>query len=498
MFRFKIPQVVAAVDLGSNSFHMKVARVVDGHLHVVDRLKEMVRLAAGLDEDDRLTAPAIQRALECLERFGERLREIPSRGVRVVGTNTLRCARNATEFLRLAHHTIGHPVEVISGMEEARLIYLGVAQNVPQDDKQRLVIDIGGGSTEVIIGNGFKPVSMESLYVGCVGSSREFFADGKITAERLRRCELAAMQEFEPLQTTYRQIGWDAAVGSSGTVATIAAVLQHNGNGGKGITAAGLEWLRNALVDAGHVDKLAFPELQTERAPVFPGGVAILSAAFEVLGIKRLDPVSGALREGILYDLLGRFSPEDAREATIRDLVTRYRIDGGQAKRVEATALALCDQVAEAWRLGKPEHADLLRWAANLHELGLAIGHAQYHKHGAYLIEHADLAGFSLAEQAILAGLVRAHRRKFALRVLEGLPIKRSRALRLAALLRIAVVLHRARSEAELPQIIAEVDGDTLKLFFPEDWLNSHPLSQADLELERNYLRACGMRLKLK
>jgi exopolyphosphatase/guanosine-5'-triphosphate,3'-diphosphate pyrophosphatase len=492
------PQVVAAVDLGSNSFHMTVARVTDGHLHVVDRLKEMVRIAAGLDENNDLRPEAMQRAIDCLQRFGERLRDVPTEGVRVVGTNTLRRARNSAAFVRLASEAIGHEIEIISGIEEARLIYLGISHNMPLDNKQRLAIDIGGGSTEVIIGRGFDPLCMESLYVGCVGSSQKFFPDGRITQDSMRRCELSAMQEFEPLQTVYRQVGWDTAVGSSGTVNTIAQVLLNNDPDCKGITMAGLRWLRDAIVAAGHVDELEFVGLQPERAPVFPGGVAIMIAAFEVLRIKRLEPVGGALREGILYDTLGRFSAEDVREVSIRSLVDRYRIDTGQAKRVEKTALALYAQVSGAWRIRKQKYGNLLRWAANLHELGLTIGHAQYQKHGAYLIQHADLPGFSLEEQLALGTLVRVHRRKFLLSELAELPMKHTRAIHLAALLRIAVVLHRARSEADTAQAIASAKDDSLTLKFPDNWLESHPLSRADLEQERNHLKSAGIKLRFE
>jgi exopolyphosphatase/guanosine-5'-triphosphate,3'-diphosphate pyrophosphatase len=492
------PQVVAAVDLGSNSFHMTVARVTDGHLHVVDRLKEMVRIAAGLDKNNNLQPKTMQKAIDCLQRFGERLRDVPAEGVRAVGTNTLRRARNATEFVRLAEEALGHEIEIISGIEEARLIYLGISHNMPLDNKQRLAIDIGGGSTEVIIGRGFDPLCMESLYVGCVGASRKFFPDGRITQDAMRRCQLSAMQEFEPLQTVYRQVGWDTAVGSSGTVNTIAEVLLNNNTDCKGITLAGLQWLRDAIVAAGHADNLEFAGLQAERAPVFAGGVAIMLAAFEVLGIKRLEPVAGALREGILYDTLGRFAAEDVREVTIRGLADKYRIDPGQAKRVEKTALALYAQVSEAWRLKKQKYSDMLRWSANLHELGLTIGHAQYQKHGAYLIQHADLPGFSLEEQLILASLVRVHRRKFLLSELAELPMKQNRAIRLAALLRISVVLHRARSEADIAQPIASIKDDGLTLTFPDNWLESRPLSRADLEQERNYLKSADIKLRLE
>jgi len=479
------PQVVAAIDLGSNSFHMTVARVTDGHLHVVDRLKEMVRIAAGLDKNNNLQPKTMQKAIDCLQRFGERLRDVPAEGVRAVGTNTLRRARNTTEFVRLAQEALGHEIEIISGIEEARLIYLGISHNMPLDNKQRLAIDIGGGSTEVIIGRGFDPLCMESLYVGCVGASRKFFPDGRISLDAMHRCQLSAMQELEPLQTVYRQVGWDTAVGPSGTDC-------------KGITLAGLQWLRDAIVAAGHVDNLDFAGLQAERAPVFAGGVAIMLAAFEVLGIKRLEPVAGALREGILYDTLGRFAAEDVREVTIRGLADKYRIDPGQANRVEKTALALYAQVSEDWRLKKEKYSDMLRWSANLHELGLTIGHAQYQKHGAYLIQHADLPGFSLEEQLILASLVRVHRRKFLLSELAELPMKPNRAIRLAALLRISVVLHRARSEADVAQPVASIKDDSLTLTFPDSWLESRPLSRADLEQERNYLKSAGIKLRLE
>jgi len=491
----RTPHIVAAVDLGSNSFHMKVARVVDGHFHVVDRLKEMVRLAAGLDAEGRLDAQAVARALACLERFGQRLRDIPPEGVRVVGTNTLRRARNAAEFLREAKRILGHPIEIISGIEEARLVYLGVAHSVPQTQDRRLVVDIGGGSTEVIIGRGFKPLYLESLYMGCVGFSRCFFGDGIIDAGRMRRAELAAMQELEPLATPYRRLGWDAAIGSSGTVVSIAEVIRHKRWGERGITAPGLARLRESLIAAGHVERLDLPGLERRRAPVFPGGVAILSALFETLGIKRMERSLGALREGLLYDLLGRLGPEDVRETTVLELMSKHRVDEGQAARVERTAMRLREQVTGSWGLGKERWGDCLRWAASLHEVGLAIAHSGYHKHGAYLLEHADLAGFSQEEQLLLAALVRAHRRKFPPQAFAALPGGRTRARRLAVLLRVAAVLHRSRSDSIDPEVVARADGDSLSLELPEGWLAAHPLTQADLEQEAAYLRAAGFKL---
>jgi len=480
--KLQIPTMIAAVDLGSNSFHLNVARVVDGNLQFVDRLKHTVRLAAGLDERDRLQPEAIERALECLNQFGERLREIPPENARVVGTNTFRKARKASEFMRSARRAIGHRVEVISGIEEARLIYQGVARNLRPDGKQRLVIDIGGGSTEVIIGKGLKPICMESLSVGCVDANRAYFPQGQITSKNMQLCQLAAMQEFEPLCTAYRQLGWDTAVGSSGTVLSTAAVLRGDSANSGGIRLDDLHRLRDAVVDAGHVDKLDLPGLSADRAVIFPAGIAILLAAFEVLHIERLNPVEGALREGILYDLLGRMKHEDTRDQTINDLLGRYNVDIEQARRVERTALALHQQVADNWHLDKEKHVDRLRWAAQLHEVGLAIAHARHHKHGAYLIQHADMPGFS-------------RRRKLPMDVMETLPISQPRAVSLATLLRIAVVLHRARSEVELPPIRVRAEDHALELDFPDQWLDARPLSRVDLEQESRYLRSAGVEL---
>lgn len=489
-------KVVAAVDLGSNSFHLKVAQVIDGHFHVVDRLKEMVRVAAGLDATNQLDAEAIERALTCLERFGQRLENVPSEHVRVVGTNTLRRARNARGFLRQAETALGHPIDVISGIEEARLIYAGVAHHVPLNDEQRLAIDIGGGSTEIIIGQGFSPLLLESLYMGCVGFSQTYFPDGKIRRDGMRRAELAALQELEPVFSHYKRTGWSTAYGTSGTIINIHEVIREKGWSEKGITPSALKQLRSAVIDAGHTDQLSLPGLQKERAPVFPGGVAILSALFDALGVKRLERCDGALREGLLYDVLGRLGPEDTRESTVQGLMSRYRVDTEQASRVERSAIQLKNQVAKAWRLRKQGYEDMLKWAARLHEIGLAIAHSQHHKHAAYLLEYADMPGFSHQEQALLAVLVRAHRRKFPSEIFDILDTGQTRATRLAVLLRLAVVLNRSRSDTPPPELSAEADDERLTLSFPEAWLAEHPLTRVDLEQEAAYLKHAGIRLR--
>ena len=383
------PEFVAAVDLGSNSFHMKVARVVGGELQVVDRMRETVRLAAGLDAANRITGEAAERALHCLGRFGQRLRDLPSGNVRVVGTNTFRRARGSGAFFAEAESALGHPVEILDGREEARLIYLGVSQGIAADERQRLVVDIGGGSTELIIGRRFTPLHTESLYMGCVSLSLTHFAGGRIRRTSVRAAELEAARELDPIRARYRKAGWDAAFGASGTVRAIDRAIRELGWSSGGITREALRRLRDALAGAGHVEALGSLGVETARAAVFPGGVAILCAVFDTLGIRRMSAAEGALREGVLHDLIGRFRHHDVRDATIGNLSRRFRIDTGQAARVERSALCLYRQVARAWRLRKPRYRDWLSWAARLHEVGLDVAHNQYHKHGAYLLEHA-------------------------------------------------------------------------------------------------------------
>jgi exopolyphosphatase/guanosine-5'-triphosphate,3'-diphosphate pyrophosphatase len=490
------PETVAAVDLGSNSFHLIVVRIIDSRIHVLDRLKEMVRFGAGLDADNNLTPDACRRALDCLRRFGERVRKMPREAVRAVGTNTLRKARNANAFLVQAHAALGHSIEIISGIEEARLIYLGVSHSVANSVGRRLVVDIGGGSTELIIGEGFEPLHMESLYVGCIGMTQSFFADGKLTAENWRRATIAARLEMRPVAHFYRHVGWDASIGASGTLLAVAKVAREMGLSPDGITLDAVQEIRRALFKAGHMDKLNLPGLTKDRVPVFPGGLAVLQAIMEGLKIDRMAVSDGALREGLVYDLLGRIRHEDVRARTIEGLARRFQIDVEHTRRVQKTALWLFEQVTDVWQLDEI-YADTLAWAARLHEIGLAIAHNQYHKHGAYLIENADMHGFSRQEQQILALLVRAHRRKFPLVLFRQLPEEQCQAImRLSIVLRLAVLLHRTREtrdDLKLQSVRAHDAG--LELIFAAHTLEQHPLTQADLEAERTYFQAGGFEL---
>ena len=478
---------------------MVVARYAHGQLTIIDRLREMVRLASGVEENGRIDKEAAARALACLERFGQRLRDMHANSVRVVGTNTLRVARRKQAFLERAREALGHPIEIISGMEEARLIYSGVAHTMPSQPGKRLVVDIGGGSTELAIGEGLVPLELESLRMGCVSVSERFFNDGRISSKRLARARVAARLELEPVQAAIRRRGWEHAVGSSGTVRAIGEALRELDPQASTIKPEGLDRVLNYLIDAGHVRELGGLQAITEdRRAVFPGGAAILAEVFEVLGIGEMRIADGAMREGLLYDMLGRFTDEDARERTVRAMQERYHVDLEQAERVEATALEFLAQVRHAWRLEDPLADLALQWAARLHETGLDVSHSGYHRHGAYLLENADMPGFAREEQRLLARLVGSHRRKLALAGLEDLvPPWDHTALRLIVLLRLAVLLHRGRSPTALPNIELSATPNSLVLRFPGRWLKEHPLTTTDLHQEIDYLKSHGFRLRV-
>ncbi len=496
--RRPVPDVLAAVDLGSNSFHMVVARHSHGQLVIIDRLREMVRLAAGLGESGRLEDAAVERALRCLERFGQRLRAMHADSVRVVGTNALRRAKRKRWFLERARAALGHPIEIISGQEEARLIYSGVAHTSPYSPDKRLVIDIGGGSTEVVIGEGFEPLMLESLSVGCVGLTTNCFEDGRISEKRLERARTAVRLELEPIQAAYRRLGWTQVFGSSGTVRVIGDVIRRLNPDAPRITLDNLRGLAERVVAAGHADDLELPDLDTERAPVFASGLAILLEVVEGLGVDRVRVAEGAMREGLLYDLMGRFTDEDARVRSVRAMERRYHVDIIQADRVEATVIALLQQVESPWGLEDPLAELVLRWSARLHEAGLDIAHSRYHRHSAYLLEHADMPGFPREEQLLLAALVGAHRRQWSLDALEDLmPPWDRHAEFLIVLLRLSVLLHRGRSPQALPDIRLEARGRSLALQLPQRWMREHPLTLEDLEQERAYLKEAGFRLNI-
>lgn len=490
------PRRLAAIDLGSNSFHLLVANYRDDRLQVVARQGDKVQLAAGLGDDGCLTEEAMTRALDCLARFAPFLEGIAPQDRRVVGTNALRDADNSQAFIDRAEALLGTRIEIIAGREEARLVYLGAAHAVAEDGR-RLIVDIGGGSTEFIIGEHFEPQALESLSMGCVTFTRRFFDGGEITEKRMRRAELAALSELANIKKPFQKLGWSDPVGSSGTIKAAAAVIAAAGKSPEGvITRQGLADLRKRLLKCKRLDKVAMDGLKDDRARVFPAGIAILGAIFEAFELEEMRYSDGALREGVLYDLAGRNSPEDSRLKTLSNLQRIYGVDARQADNVAATALALFAQVREAWRLDE-DQARFLEWASRLHEVGLAISHSQFHRHGAYLLEHSDLAGFSRPDQRQLAFLVRAHRRKFPLKEWQALPATERPAMsRLARLLRLAVILNHSRPEQppDTPTLAAD-DEATLRLGLAEEQEPS--LLLADLEQEVGYQQAAELTLIL-
>jgi len=484
---------LAALDLGSNSFHLIIVRYEQGQIRIVDRLNEYVRLAAGLDENNHIYEEKILEALDALARIGQRLREIEHRYIRIVGTNTLRKAKNAYSFVRRAESVLNHPIEIISGKEEARLIYAGVSSIRASGDGKHLVIDIGGGSTEFIIGEANEPICMESLFMGCVSTSERFFAKGKITRSAMKQAIDAASVELMPIVENYKRVGWKTVVGSSGSVKAVLKTVQAAGWCKNLITSKGLAKLTRKLIELGEITPRNLPGLSEKRMPVFAGGVAVLNACFRDLGIDRMEVSDAALREGVIQDLIGRRSRQDVRNGSVSALAQRYHVDLDQADRVKTTALQLFDAVADEWGLDPEIHKPLLSWAADLHEIGLDISHHQYHKHGAYVIANTDLPGFSITDRAILSTLVRGHRRKLNELVFNPIPDTILKSVeRLVMLLRLSVLIHRDRNPVTPPEVVVSVQKKKIRLRIDEAWQQEHPLTLTQIEEENSLIGARG------
>jgi exopolyphosphatase/guanosine-5'-triphosphate,3'-diphosphate pyrophosphatase len=489
-------ELIAAVDLGSNSFRLQVGKVIGNLIYPLDSLKESVRLAAGLTPEKLLDGPSQLRALDALSRFGERLRGFEPKAVRAVATNTWRVAKNAPHFLPEAEAALGFPIEVIAGREEARLIYLGVAHSLANPRRQQLVVDIGGGSTEFIIGRHFKPLRLESLYMGCVSFSLRHFPGGRVDKRTMKEAELAARRELQSIVLPYRATGWEEAVGSSGTAKALADLLELNGLSAGGITREGLDELKAMLVKAGDAGRLQLEGMRADRIPVLPGGVAIMAAVFREFGLEQMVFSEGALRLGVLYDLLGRYHHEDLREATVGDFMRRYAVDRRQAERVMHCALALFAQLMpEVAADADSGEVQILSWAARLHEVGVSLAHSSYHKHSAYILANADMPGFSRRDQARLSRLVLAHRGK-----LERVQpeVSEPRDWLLIFSLRLAALLHRARdADAELP-VRAALLPRGFELQVESGWLTASPLTAASLDEEVRQWAGLGLDLKIK
>jgi len=487
----------AAVDLGSNSFHLVISRYDHGEFTVVDRQREVVRLAAGLDRDNHLSEEVANRALTSLEQFGQLLRTIPPTRVRVVGTNALRRLQGKSQFLERAERALGHSIEIIAGREEARLIYLGVSKWSAQGDESRLVIDIGGGSTEIIAGKGDTAYCRESLEVGCVVQSKQFFDDGVLSAERFDQAVLAAELAIQPVVKQFRLQGWSQVIGCSGTMKSLAQAMIAGGWSKDAIQPLGLQRLREVAIQAGHIDNLQIPGLTRDRKPVFAGGLSIILALFELFDIDEMSVSDIALREGVLYDLVGRSSSdEDIRNVTVTAMLSRWSVDTLHCNQVRETALNLYRQVESAWDIQHVLFEQILGWSALMHEVGLSVSHDGYHKHGAYLVANGDMAGFARRDQLLISAMILGHRRKFPLGRFEELPSNLvTPAKRVAVILRLAVLLHRGRGSQGLNDISAQAEGQQLRISFEQGWLEKNPLTEADLNQEQSWLKSIGVRL---
>ena len=492
------PRILAALDLGSNSFHMVIAEEdARGGLHFIDRVKEMVRLNAGLDEQGNLSEDSQQVALECLRRFRQRLKNIPPEQLRAVGTNTFRAAHNAEEFLQKAEQELGHHISIISGHEEARLVYLGASFSLETSGRKRLVIDIGGGSTELIVGRGIEAMTMASLYMGCVSMSRRFFPDRMINRRRIRKARSAAMLELEPVIQEFSQQQWQQVVGASGTIRSVDDLSRALGLESDWISMDSFSLIEDWLVEQGSSDRLEL--VSEQRRPVFVGGFAIISAIFEVFSLKRIQIAGGALREGVLYDLNGRLHDQDSRDHGVAVLGRRFKLDHDQAERVSKVCSELWQQVKDEWQVDQIIHQKMLGWAANLHEIGINIAYNQNHKHGSYIIENSDIDGFSRHHQRTLALLVRSHRQKFPHMLFDGLPASLRQSLfYLAVLLRLGVAFSRGRTDTALPSINLSARPQGLTLHIAKTWCEQHPLTVMDIQSEQHYLSAVGFDLKLE
>ncbi|KMY35335.1 MULTISPECIES: exopolyphosphatase [Aeromonas] len=477
----------AAVDLGSNSFHMVIARLTEGRMQIIDRIKERVRLAEGMDEQRRMSPEAMARGLDCLALFAERLTNIKPDQIRIAGTYTLRRASNARDFVREAAKVLNHPIEIISGQEEARLIYQGVA-HTQHIEGQVLVVDIGGGSTELIIGEGFEHKALTSRKMGCVSFTQSFFGNGKLGEKAFNAAVLEAQHQLAPIINQYRKLGWQSCLGSSGSIRTVRDVLQGEEWTDGAITLAGLERLKEEMLKHKRVDQLKLAGLTEERQGVFAAAVAILLGLFTSLPIERMEYSDGALREGLLYEFEERLQHHDIRERTALALSTHYRIDKRQATRVERSVLSLFDALSGPWEMPEEPYRAILGWAARLHEIGLAINYSGIHKHSAYILQNTDLPGFNQDDQALLAALVRFHRKGLKLSELPALPNHDEQTvLRCIRILRLAVAAHHRRQDNLLPELNVQAAGDQLVVTLPLDWCDENKLLMQNLEKEHRY-----------
>ncbi len=492
-------ELYAGIDLGSNSFHMIVARLEHGQFRVIDRLKDMVRLGGGLDDEGRLDDETRRRAVAALARFGERIGNIPEQQVRAVGTQTFRRLSNPAAFLVIAETALGCPIDIVSGREEARLVWLGVSQGVAPTEGARLVIDIGGGSTELVVGDSLVPELAESRPLGCVSLSRWAFPDGQLSLPRYERALERCRAELQAWAPQFRKHGWDQAVGTSGTIRAIASMLEAREPGQDGqITRSGLDQLRQDLLSFASFDAIELPGLSERRRPVIAGGMAVLDSVMDILKIDRLQISPFALREGVLQDLMGRLGQQDPRNTTVQGMMARYQVDQAQAERVSDWTSKAFEQVRSDWAM-QSIHGELLQWISQLHEIGLSIAHDGHQRHTAYILEHSDMPGFSQQEQQFMAVIAGLQRRRVTAEQINALPSRlHAVAGKSVALLRLAVTICRARSESEPVDFALSANNEKLTLRLDSRWLSARPLVRHDLEIDRLELEKLGLKLEIE
>ena len=480
----------AAVDLGSNSFRLHIGRYENGTIHIVKSAREPVRLGAGLDDTGNLTPAAMQIGLDCLQRFGAVLSAFPLSAVRIVATNTLRIAGNAQLFLAQAELAIRYPIEIISGEEEGRLIYLGVASTLDSPNERRLVIDIGGGSTELVLGVGHRVDQVESFSIGTAKHSATFFMGGKIDARSYRAAILSARSVFEDGAPPFDPRFWDAAYGSSGTIRVIAEVIARNHLGDGQLSASGLGVLKECFISAGHVDKIALAGMKPERAAVMVGGLAILIGVMEELGVKALMPIEAGLRMGVLWDLQLRDTKLDRREQSVRQFQLLFHADRQRAEQVAEAASALFAQLKPA----DDTLARYLHWSALLHEVGMAVSHSGYHKHAAYMIEHADLPGFTTREQRLMSTLILAQKGNLKKIINTLTDLDNAKAI---LALRVAIMLMHARIPVDLAQLRLKMKSRA-EIDIRHDLGARHPTIAYWLEKEQEWWAAVGTTVSVR
>ncbi|MBD1582672.1 guanosine-5'-triphosphate,3'-diphosphate diphosphatase [Pseudoalteromonas sp. S16_S37] len=489
--------VFAVIDLGSNSFHMLIARHVAGGVHTIGRVKRKVRLAAGLDKYNILSKEAMQRGWECLALFAERLQDIPKYNISIVATATLRLAKNAEEFKTRAEQILQNKINVISGELEAKTIYKGVAHTSACQGRQ-LVIDIGGASTEVVIGKGFDALLYKSLNMGCVTYLEQFFSDGNLSKANFANAIVAAETVVNPIQKDFIAMGWELAIGASGTVQAIQEILSANGQSDM-LTLEKLEDIQLQAIACKTIKQLDLPGLSEERRLVFVSGLAILIALFKSLQIQQMGLAGGALREGVLYGMIPELHNSDICKRTLNSFMDRYHVDKQQASYVAELSLSLVKQLSQYWQLDISQAQKILAAVACVHEIGLIVDYKLYHKHSAYILNHTGMPGYSKLEKQIIVALTASHRADLDMKSFKALCTDELYAQRLTRVIRLAVILSMRRQDDIVPPVLISVDkDDALTLSFESDWLAKHPLMQSELEQEAQYQSKVGWILQIK